>query len=599
MRGTHTNKEGARPSIDTKREQVFSRLSFFPLWHTLRYYSWEKAKGDIKSAFNTFFIDFPQSMAYGMMANLPIQFGLYSTVIASFVSPIFASKHLMMMMGPTTATSLLTLSTFLSLNFSPDQTLFALPILVTMVGVLLILGAFFGLSGLSRYVSRSVTVAYLTAVVLLIILSQFGVALGCKIPKASTFMEMLQMTCLHLPNAHLPTILLSLMTAGVYFSLKRHAPRLPLVGTALLIMAIIGKGMTYLGAHFQMAEAASLSGWSLTWPVWDWDMIRMLGQPAIALALVIALDSANIAKTLASQSSGRPDLNQQMLSMGLANLTSAISSGMVVSGSLMRSQLNIVAGARTVLSSVTSGLLLWFGFLVLSPYLQYIPKPTLSVLIILVSVPLIRVDMIKMLISSTLGDAVVFFLTFFLGLVINLESSIYIGSAISLIFFLKKVSVPQLLEYDFNDSGELCERSLKEKPTPEISIVHVEGDLFFGAADIFLDQTFLILEEPNLKAVILRLRNAHHLDASTIIAIKELLDFAREKKREIIICDVLPEIEVIFRNSGLIAHLGEENFFSYVSPNPNWSTREALKRAQILIGAEHSKIKLFISSNEP
>jgi sulfate permease, SulP family len=591
-------KEGPIPPTDKMKGNKTSRLSFFPIWYTLKHYSWAKAKGDMQSAFNTFCIDFPQSMAYAMVANLPIQFGLYSAIVASFVCPIFASKHLMMMMGPTTATSILTLSTFLSLNFSPEQTLFALPILVFMVGILLILGAFFGLSGLSRYVSRSVTVAYLTAVILLIILNQFGVALGCKIPKASTFMEMLQMTCLNLHKAHWPTILLSLSTAAVYFNLKKYCPRLPLVGTTLIIMAVLAKGMNQLGASFQMAEAASCAGWDFTWPVWDWDLIRSLGQPAIALALVITLDSANIAKTLASQSPGRPDLNQQMLSMGITNIASAVTSGMVVSGSLMRSQLNITGGAKTVVSSMSSGLILLFCFLVLSPYFQYIPKPTLSVLIIIISVPLIRVDMIKMLISSTVGDAVVFFLTFFLGLVLNLESSIYIGAAISIIFFLKKVSVPQLLEYDFNDSGELCQKSRKDTTTPEISIVHVEGDLFFGAADIFLDQTFLILEEPNLKVIILRLRNAHHLDASTIIAIKELLEFAREKKREVIICDVLPEIEVIFRNSGLIQHLGEDNFFSYVSPNPNWSTREALKRAQVLIGAEHSKIKLFISSNE-
>lgn len=595
---SYKGNEGATAPKDKGKLPIAHRLGVFPIWHTLRQYSLEKAKGDIKSAVNTLFIDFPQSMAYAMVANLPIQFGLYSAIVASLVCPIFASKHLMMMMGPTTATSILTLSTFLSLGFSPEQVLFALPILVCMVGFLLIVGAFFGLSGLSRYVSRSVTVAYLTAVIFLIILNQFGVALGCKIPRASTFMEMLQITCLHLHKAHWPTMILSLSTLAVYFGLKKYYPRLPVVGTTLLIMALVAKGMNQLGASFQMAEAASCSGWGFTWPVWDWDLIRALGQPAIALALVITLDSANIAKNLASQSAGRPDLNQQMLSMGITNIASAVTSGMVVSGSLMRSQLNIAGGAKTVLSSVTSGLALLFCFLVLSPYFQYIPKPTLAVLIITITVPLIRFDTIKMLISSTVGDAVVFFLTFFLGLVLNLESSIYIGAAISIIFFLKKVSVPQLLEYDFNDSGELCEKPRKDSKTPEISIVHVEGDLFFGAADIFLDQTFLILEEPNLRVVILRLRNAHHLDASTIIAIKELLEFAREKKREIIICDVLPEIEVVFRNSGLIDHLGEENFFSYVNSNPNWSTREALKRAQVLIGAEHSKIKLFISSNE-
>jgi len=47
-----------------------------------------------------------------------------------------------------------------------------------------------------------------------------------------------------------------------------------------------------------------------------------------------------------------------------------------------------------------------------------------------------------------------------------------------------------------------------EAAHPDISIVHVEGDLFFGAAEILQEQVRRICEDPNLQVVVLRMKNA-------------------------------------------------------------------------------------------
>ncbi|MEZ5406350.1 MAG: hypothetical protein R3F23_09395 [Verrucomicrobiia bacterium] len=42
--------------------------------------------------------------------------------------------------------------------------------------------------------------------------------------------------------------------------------------------------------------------------------------------------------------------------------------------------------------------------------------------------------------------------------------------------------MPQLVEYTFNEEGNLCEvDALGKQINPQISIIHVEGELFFGA----------------------------------------------------------------------------------------------------------------------
>ena len=54
--------------------------------------------------------------------------------------------------------------------------------------------------------------------------------------------------------------------------------------------------------------------------------------------------------------------------------------------------------------------------------------------------------------------------------------------------------------------SQLAEMDAEQRSVPQVSIVHVEGELF-GAADLFHDQMRRICE-PNLKIVVLKMRNA-------------------------------------------------------------------------------------------
>ena len=75
-----------------------------------------------------------------------------------------------------------------------------------------------------------------------------------------------------------------------------------------------------------------------------------------------------------------------------------------------------------------------------------------------------------------------------------------------------------------NERGELAEltRSRPSVPSPEISIIHVEGELFFGAADLFQEEVRRLAEDQNIRVFILRMKNARHLDASTVMALENL-----------------------------------------------------------------------------
>ena len=72
------------------------------------------------------------------------------------------------------------------------------------------------------------------------------------------------------------------------------------------------------------------------------DVSQLLGV-AFAVAFLASLENSVMSKTLASRSGDRSDVNQDMLSVGVANLGTAFLSGMPASGSLTRSALNLRA----------------------------------------------------------------------------------------------------------------------------------------------------------------------------------------------------------------------------------------------------------------
>jgi len=310
------------------------------------------------------------------------------------------------------------------------------------------------------------------------------------------------------------------------------------------------------------------------------DISSLLGV-AFAIAFLASLENTVMSKSLSSRTGQRTEINQDMLSVGLSNIACAFTAGMPASGSLTRSALNYESGAKTGVASIISGaisLIAIFLFASLTPNpISFIPKAALAGLVVGVSTSLIKGRNIRICLRSTPEDAAVLIITFFTALIFPLYIAIFIGVFLS-IFLLKQ-----------------------KRPTPAISIVHVEGALFFGAAEIFQTQVQQMVRDPNIQALILRLKNAHHLDATSVMALRELIRFVRSQNRHIIISGATRDVYKVLKKSGVLSTLqrgcrreeGETNLFFYAPSNPNISTRDAIIRAQELLGTKKAEVKIF------
>ncbi|MCB1972117.1 MAG: hypothetical protein KDG54_17070, partial [Geminicoccaceae bacterium] len=73
----------------------------------------------------------------------------------------------------------------------------------------------------------------------------------------------------------------------------------------------------------------------------------------------------------------------------------------------------------------------------------------------------------------------------------------------------------------------------------------------------------------------------------------ELIQVVRADGRDIIISGAMKDVYRVLKNAGMVEVIGRDNIFLNSPRNPNLSTRNALKRAQQLLGTTKADIRIF------
>lgn len=609
-----------RASRNIRGHFAEDHVELFPFLAALRRYNPDKLRHDSRAAANVTLLAVSQAFAFATIAGLPVVYGVMCTAVAALVAPIFAaSRHTIM--GPTNATAFMLFS-FFSVN--PElagRWSELVPLLVLMVGLIAVFGSLLRVADLMQFVSRSVLVGYISGAAVLILVNQLipllGVGAWMGHDSAASFVGMVVGLAKVWSHTDWVSLAIGTATLVIYGGLTKWKPHWPVFAIALILAsALFGSLIRFQVGPFAGAATFTTFGFDELIPrlphlmregIFN-DLSDLLGV-AFAIAFLASLENTLMAKGLASRSGDHADVNQDMFSVGMANIASAIAGGMPASGSLTRSTLNFESGARTRFASFFSGVYsLGFAVLIAAsagwgvPLIDYVPKAALAALVIALSFSLFNLRHIRICLRSTSDDAVVLIITFIATLLAPLHVAIFIGVALSISLFLRKASRPYLVEYEFNDDGELREMGEKRKrPIPAISIVHVEGDLFFGAAELFRTQIQRTVTDPAIQVIILRLKNARHLDATSVLALEDLIGFMRDKGLHLIVSGASREVYRVLKKSGVLLTLqagcdrkaGESNLFLTNPRNPNLSTRGALKRAQQFLGSEKADIRIF------
>ncbi|HYF36633.1 MAG TPA: SulP family inorganic anion transporter, partial [Prosthecobacter sp.] len=402
-----------------------SRINPFPFRRWLADYDLKKLRADARAGGTVALLDIPQGMAYAAVAGLPLQFGTTCSAIAGMVGSLFTGSRFTVL-GPTNATAFMIFSYFAT---EPHLDRVALmPLLVFMVSALLLVGAYLRVAELAQYISRTVVVAYVTGASVLIIANQaahiLGVPLTVQTEDGTTFQPrtlpgIIVQLFKGLGEAHWQSLALAGVTAGLYMVVRKLRPAWPALALALILASLAAVGMRSLDIDVATFADAKFSWVDLLPPFPEFgttkflsDFSRLFGL-AVAIAFLSTVESSSMAKTMSGVQGGqRVDLNQDMFSLGMANLGCSYLSGMPCSGSLTRSALNYSSGAQTPVAGVINGMCCLIGALTLGSAVAYVPKAALAVLIICVAISLINRRNIRICLESTGGDATSFLITF-------------------------------------------------------------------------------------------------------------------------------------------------------------------------------------------
>lgn len=578
-------------------------LNLFPIRAVAARYTRAEVGADLKASVNVALLTFPMGMAFALMAGLPVQIGIIGCAVAAVVGPIFSGTRFLAF-GPSNATAVMLLSALAAAGaHTADERMALLPTIVFLVGIFMILAAIFRVANFVQYISRTVVTGYITAAAILIMANQLPNLLGITLRGSEgTFSSVISCAIRQWREIHPASFVLAAGTLGVYLLVRKFVPKLPDMSIALIASCFLMVAVNWWNDYFHGGNAqavATLANFGLeefkfSFPDLSPTALNSAFSAAMAIAILGLIEGSSIGKSVAARAGERFNCNQELFGLGMANLACGLFGGMQASGSLTRSALTFTSGAKTAFSGIFSGLILFAALFGTGNLMHFIPKPALAALVMFAGTRLINLKSIRLVTSATLGDRAVFLLTLICGLVAPLDIAIYFGVGLSIILFLRKTSTPEIVEYTYNDQGELAEKTGDSANTdPEVSIVHIDGNLYFGSAEIFQEQLRRMLADPNLRVLILKFRNAHHLDATSAILLEELVRSARAAGRNIIICEVRPEVYRVFRAAKLVRVIGRENIFRDTPQNLTLSASRAIRHAYKLLGGKEARVSIY------
>lgn len=574
-------------------------VSLAPFLDELKNYSASHFRDDLWAALAVALMTIPQSIAYSILAGLPPTAGLYSAIFGTIFTAAWGSSR-QLISGPSTGTAILIQTSIADLLYTyydhvPGLRYEALVLsiltqLVLMIGIIQIIAACFNVNKLLQFVSRPVVLGYFGGITVAIAVTQFFSFTGVPSPQAD--LPILFKAAVFFGNIYQvnwATLAVGTFSLLVFLFFRHYLKNWP----TALFMLISG---SVLAAAFNFwlgpSTVATLTDFrlpgepfpTLIFPIIDFKVLNKIFPAAVAIAFLGILEVFSLTRTFAVKTGQKIQVNQDIFGLGFGNLVlSAIVGALPSSGSATRTALNYRLHAKTRFAAIFSSFITAVIIFYCWPLVHYLPLAALAALLIASVHALMDWKEIKLTFRATREDAWVFILTFLSCLLFSLDVAFFIGIVISIGTYLRKSSTPHLVEYAFNSKGRLMVVSTRDDVHRKVRIIGIGGDLYFASADVFQSALQEVAEDPNVQAIVLRLNNVYHMDASMCLAILHLYETLKGSGRYFVVSGLTEEVWRVFHRAGLVKQIGLDNLYFTDESNPQFSTWKAALRAQELI----------------
>jgi high affinity sulfate transporter 1 len=491
----------------------------------------------------------PEALAYATIAGVPPVVGLYAAPAALVIYAVFgSSRHLVV--GPMAATAALS-AAVVGAVASPDGSDFvALTAgLALVVGVIALVAGLIRLGFLASFISEPVLKGFIIGLALTIIVGQLHKLIGTE-GIDGNFFEKLFDVIRHLPDTHLPTLIIGSISLAIVVGLKELAPVVP----GSLLAVVFGIAAAYVfdldGRGVDLVGTIQPGLPPIGLPDLDLNRYFALAGPAIGVALVAFAEGLGAAKTYASRNHYEIDPDQELVGLGASNMGAGLSSGMVVNGSLSKTAVNAGAGAKSEVSGLVVAVMTVVTLLFLTGLFERLPEATLAAIVVAALVELVDVRSLRTFYGATtssLGriygpaaraDFIAAMAALLGVLFFDTLPGLIIGIIVSIVLLVWRASRSHIatlgrIAGSPDQFGDV-ERSPTNAVVPGIAILRPESPLFFANADRVRAAIRLAATANGVRTVILDLGTVPDVDITAARMLAEVGDELRANGQDLV-----------------------------------------------------------------
>jgi len=541
---------------------------------TLRGYTRRQLLADLQAGVIVGVVALPLAIAFAIASGVTPDRGLYTAIVAGFIISAFGGSRVQIG-GPTGAFVVIVYG--IVQKYGVD----GLTVATLMAGVLLIALGAARLGAAIKFVPHPVVIGFTSGIAVVIFSSQVKDVLGLRMGAVpAPFVEKWQSYAAHLSSAS--WYAMAIAGASIVFmwlwprvSSRIPAPFVALVGTTVAVQ-VLRLPVETIGSRFGEISAR------LPQPVMphlSFTEVTMLVQPAIAIALLGAVESLLSAVVADGMIGTRHKSNLELVAQGAANVVAPLFGGIPATGAIARTATNIRNGGRTPVAGITHAVTLLLITLFFGRLAALIPMATLGAILVVVAYNMSEWRTFRSELRAPKSDVIVLITTFLLTVIVDLTVAIEVGMVLSAFLFMRRmaeVTNVTMITRELADGSSVDDEdatALARRLPKRVVLYEINGPLFFGAAERFRSVLGEISQTP--RVMVVRMRHVPAMDSTGIHALRELVRNGHRAKTVIILAEVLDQPHTVLTNSGVMDEVGFENVFE--------SLEAALNRAEEIV----------------
>ena len=541
------------------------RVGFPPLLSDLRGLTRAQVRRDVLAGLTVAAYAIPQVMAYSALAGLPPQSGLWVLAVVVPVYLLFGSSRYLSV-GPESTTALLTAATLSPLALG-DPTRYAslAALLALMLGGLSLLAWALRLGFLGDLLSKPILVGYMAGVAVIMIVSQLGKVTGVG-SVGTTLTDELTSFGANITETHWPTLVLAGAVLILLLVASPRFPRVPVPLIVVLFATIVTSAFDLAAVGIETVGAVPSGLPSFGLASINGGDVGLLLLPAIGLLVVAYSDNLLTARMFAARHHQYVDSNRELLGLGTANVTSALTHGFPISSSASRSAIASLSGARSQLFGLTLSVAIVVILLGASSVLASFPVAALGALVIYAATKLVDVDEFRRLFAFRRREFLLAVTATAAVLAFGILYGILAAVGISVVELLTRVARPHAAVLG-QEPGLAGWHDLDDYPEasqiPGLLVFRYDSPLFFANANDFVADALAALDQadPAPDWLLLNMEAIVQIDITGLDGLRQLVEECEHRGVTVALVRVKLSIVRLLMRHGVGQRIGQAMIF--------------------------------------